>query len=151
MPASATARGADPALQPSDNASSRAAAAGAATCTANGNGAALGEALRGLRGAYGDAWSFEMVKHSANGGTIEVVGQLRANGATVRETAVSAAAPGRSLGEMLERTANDSLRKCAETLMRNGARLTEHSVAQPILAEGSGRPWNKEGQFSSRR
>jgi N-methylhydantoinase B len=87
----------------------------------NGNGASLGEALRGLRGACGDAWSFEIVKHSTAGGTVEVVGQLRANGATVRETAVATAAPGGSLGELLERTANDSLRKCVETLMRNGS------------------------------
>jgi hypothetical protein len=87
----------------------------------NGNGASLGEALRGLRGAYGDAWSFEIVKHSTAGGTIEVVGQLRANGATVRETVVTTTAPGGSLGELLERTANDSLCKCVETLMRNGS------------------------------
>ena len=87
---------------------------------ASSNGASLGEALRGLRDAYGSAWSFEIIKHSANGGTIEVIGQLRANGATVRETAVAAAPPGGSLGELLQRTANDSLCKCVETLMRNG-------------------------------
>jgi hypothetical protein len=86
----------------------------------NGNGRSRIEVLRGLREAYGDAWSFEIVGHSAYGGTIEVVGQLRANGATVRETAAMAAPPGRSLGELLERAANDSLRKCVETLMRNG-------------------------------
>jgi hypothetical protein len=84
------------------------------------DGGFLRDALRGLRDAYGNAWSFEIVRHSKNGGAIEVVGQLRANGATVRETAVSPAAPGHSLGEVLERTANDSLRKCVETLMRNG-------------------------------
>jgi len=49
-----------------------------------------------------------------------VVGQLRANGSTVRETAVAAAGHGSSLGELLERAANDSLQKCAETLLRNG-------------------------------
>jgi hypothetical protein len=72
-----------------------------------------------LRETYGDAWSFEIVGHSAHGSTIEVVGQLRANGATVRETAVVAAPRGRSLGALLERAANDSLCKCVETLMRN--------------------------------
>jgi Hydantoinase B/oxoprolinase len=87
---------------------------------ASGNGGSLSEALRGLRDAYGNAWSFEIIKHSTNGGTIEVVGQLRANGATVRETAVAVAAQSGSLGELLERTANDSLCKCVETLMRNG-------------------------------
>jgi N-methylhydantoinase B len=83
------------------------------------NGRSRTEVLRGLREAYGDAWSFEIVGHSAHGSTIEVVGQLRANGATVRETAVVAAPLGRSLGALLERAANDSLCKCVETLMRN--------------------------------
>jgi hypothetical protein len=64
---------------------------------ASGNGSALAEALRGLRDAYGSAWSFEIVKHSADGRTVEVVGQLRANGATARETAVVTAAPGRRI------------------------------------------------------
>ena len=60
------------------------------------------------------------MRHSTNGRTIEVVGQLRANGATVRETAVASASPGRSLGELLEQTANDSLCKCIESLIGNG-------------------------------
>jgi hypothetical protein len=91
-----------------------------ATAAANGNGRSLGAALSGLQDAYGNAWSFEIVRHSTNGRTVEVVGQLRANGATVRETAVASAAPGRSLGELLEQTANDSLCRCVETLIRNG-------------------------------
>jgi hypothetical protein len=91
-----------------------------ARVVANGNGRSLGEALNGLRDAYGKAWSFEIVRHSTNGRTVEVVGQLRANGATVRETAVGSATPGRSLGELLEQTANDSLHKCIETLIGNG-------------------------------
>ena len=73
-----------------------------------------------MRDAYGSAWSFEIVRHSMDGRTVEVVGQLRANGATVRETAIAPAAPGRSLGELLEQTANDSLCKCVEALMGNG-------------------------------
>ena len=86
----------------------------------NGNGRSLSEALSGLRDAYGNAWSFEIVRHSTDGRTIEVVGQLRANGATVRETAVASATPGRSLGELLEQTANDSLCKCMKSLIGNG-------------------------------
>ena len=85
----------------------------------DGNGRSRNEVLRGLREAYGDAWSFEIVGHSTYGSTIEVVGQLRANGATVRETVAVAAPRGRSLGALLERAANDSLCKCIETLMRN--------------------------------
>jgi hypothetical protein len=106
-----------PGVQPTPAGASSASASRAA---ANGSGRSLPEALRGLRGAYGNAWSFEIVRHSAYGGKIEVVGQLRANGATVRETAVASAPQGRSLGELLEQTANDSLRKCIETLLRNG-------------------------------
>jgi N-methylhydantoinase B len=81
---------------------------------------ALAEVLRGLREAHGDGWSFEIVRHSAYGNTIEVVGELRANGSTVRETVAAAIGKGRSLGELLERAANDSLQKCAATLLRNG-------------------------------
>jgi hypothetical protein len=85
----------------------------------NVNGRSRNEALRGLREACGDAWSFEIVGHSTYGSTIEVVGQLRANGATIRETVAIAAPRRRSLGALLERAANDSLCKCIETLMRN--------------------------------
>jgi len=73
-----------------------------------------------LREAHGDTWSFEIVQHSSYGNTVEVVGQLRANGTVKRETAVVANEPGRSLGELLERAANISLQKCADALMRNG-------------------------------
>jgi len=84
------------------------------------NGRSLPEVIRGLREAYGDSWSFEIVRHSAHDDVIEVVGQLHANGSAVRETAAARQAPGRPLGALLERLANDSLCKCAETLMRNG-------------------------------
>jgi hypothetical protein len=91
-----------------------------AAANGNGNGRSLDAALSGLQDAYGNAWSFEIVRHSTSGRTVEVVGQLRANGATVRETAVASAAPGRSLGELLEQTARDSLCKCVEALIGNG-------------------------------
>jgi N-methylhydantoinase B len=84
-----------------------------------GNGRSLTEIVLSLREAYGDAWSFEIVQHNIYGQNIEVVGQLRANGSTVRETAVVSRGQGRSLGQLLERAADDSLRKCAEALMRN--------------------------------
>ncbi len=87
---------------------------------ANRNGRSLRDVIGGLREAYGDAWSFEIVEHSAYGNTIEVVGQLCANGSAVRETAVADRDLGRSVGELLERAASDSLCKCIETLMRNG-------------------------------
>jgi hypothetical protein len=110
-----------PAARPAAAAAARqqvpAASSARPAVAANRNGGSLGEALSGLRAAYGSAWSFEIVRHTTNGHTIEVVGQLRANGATVRETAVAEATPGRSLGELLEQTANESLCKCAEALV----------------------------------
>jgi N-methylhydantoinase B len=84
------------------------------------NGRPLSDALHRLRNAYGDAWSFEIVRHGAYSGKIEVVGQLRANGSTVRETAIVSGVQGQSRGELLQQAADDSLRKCAEALMRNG-------------------------------
>jgi hypothetical protein len=86
----------------------------------NGSARAAPDFLQQLREAYGDAWSFEIVQHVPYSNTVEVVGQLRANGSTVRETATITKGPQRSLGELLERAAHDSLRKCVETLMRNG-------------------------------
>jgi len=38
----------------------------------------------------------------------------------VRDTSLDPKAPGRSLGKLLEQTANDSLCKCVEALMGNG-------------------------------
>ena len=114
-----------PSIQPSGNGTARRQPAVAPPAPAlrsipGGGGGSLSDALRGLRDAYGTSWSFEIVKHTVNGGTIEVVGQLRTNRATVRETAVAAAVPGCSLGELLQRTANDSLCKCVEALIGHG-------------------------------
>jgi N-methylhydantoinase B len=83
-------------------------------------GRTVSESVRRLRETYGDAWSFEIVRHNSYGSTIEVIGELRANGSTAREAASAAGGHGRSLGELLEQAANESLAKCAETLLRNG-------------------------------
>jgi N-methylhydantoinase B len=77
---------------------------------------AIGDVVRQLRAAYGDAWSFEIVEHRAHDGVIEVVGQLRANGSTAREAAVVDNS-GCSQGELLERATDESLRKCALALL----------------------------------
>jgi N-methylhydantoinase B len=86
----------------------------------NGDARSLADVVRRLREAYGDAWSFEIVRHNSYGNTIEVVGQLRANGSTARESAIAAGGDGRSLGARLEQAANESLRKCAEAVLRAG-------------------------------
>jgi len=79
----------------------------------------LTEVIRGLREAYGEAWSFEVLEHNTTTDAVEVVGQLRANGTNVRESAVAGWDNGASRGELLQRAADDSLRKCVETLMHD--------------------------------
>jgi N-methylhydantoinase B len=78
---------------------------------------AVGEVVNQLRALYGDAWSFEIIEHRAQGDVIEVVGQLRANGSIAREGAIADHA-GCSQGELLERASDESLRKCALALLR---------------------------------
>ena len=79
----------------------------------------LTEVIRGLREAYGESWSFEVVEHSASAHAVEVIGQLRANGTSVRESAIAGRQNGVSRGELLQQAANESLRKCVETLMHS--------------------------------
>lgn len=78
---------------------------------------AIGEVVHRLRAAYGNAWSFEIVEHRDHGYGIEVVGQLRANGSTARESAIADDVRC-SKGELLERATDESLRKCALVLLR---------------------------------
>ena len=87
----------------------------------NGGAPSMGEALYRLRQTYGDTWSFEILHHNAYGNSVEVVGQLRANGSMVRASAVAAGGNGRSLGELLEHAAGESLRKCADALLRGAS------------------------------
>jgi N-methylhydantoinase B len=79
----------------------------------------LTELIRGLREAYGEAWSFEVLEHSTTKDAVEVIGQLRANGTSVRESAAAGRGNGASRGELLQRAADESLRKCVETLMHD--------------------------------
>jgi N-methylhydantoinase B len=76
----------------------------------------IDDVVHQLRAAYGEAWSFEIVAHRAEGPVIEVVGQLRADGAIAREAVIVGDA-GCSKGELLERAADESLRKCALALL----------------------------------
>jgi N-methylhydantoinase B len=77
----------------------------------------LTEVIRGLREVYGEDWSFEVVEHSASAHAVEVIGQLRANGTSVRQSATAGRQNGISRGELLQQAANESLRKCVEALM----------------------------------
>ena len=46
-------------------------------------------ALQQLRQSYGGDWSFDILSHQRFGSTVEVVGELRANGSTARATGVA--------------------------------------------------------------
>ncbi|MAG97731.1 MAG: methylhydantoinase [Rhodospirillaceae bacterium] len=80
----------------------------------------LADAIKRLHQAYGDDWSFDIISHSMNGGSIEVVGEVRANGAQVRETGSTPGGNGMTMGRLLEAAANDSLRRCTDALLGTG-------------------------------
>lgn len=73
--------------------------------------------VRALRDAYGDDWSFDILDHDMSNGSVKVTGQLRVNGTDVRESGSANGNGGLSIGEQLETAANDSLRRCAETML----------------------------------
>ena len=106
----------DGATAPRPPAATRATTAMRSSSGAAGDDRSLRDSVRRLRETYGDSWSFEIVQHTVRSGRIEVIGQLRADGSTVREAAT--AGGGGSVGELLERAANESLSRCAEALLR---------------------------------
>ena len=79
----------------------------------------LATTITGLKQAYGDRWSFDIVRHEWKGATTEVVGELRADGRSVRATGRIATGNGASLGERLAAAADDSLLACAKALLRD--------------------------------
>ena len=100
-----------------------------------------------LKQAYGEDWSFDIVSHNLLDGHVEIVGELRANGMSARERGSAegngdsrlgrggnAPVPGGSghlsVGEQLELASNDSLRRCADALLKGAPavapRTTEH-------------------------
>ncbi len=75
------------------------------------------EIVKRLQQAYGDDWSFDIISHGENGGSVEVVGEIRANGAQARETGRAPGGSALTLGRSLEAAADDSLRRCAGALL----------------------------------
>jgi N-methylhydantoinase B/oxoprolinase/acetone carboxylase alpha subunit len=73
--------------------------------------------VRRLRAAYGEEWSFDIVGHDLDGGTVAVTGELNVNGTLVREKGAAPSGDGLSLGQRLEAAADDCLRRCALTLL----------------------------------
>ena len=79
----------------------------------------LATTITGLKQAYGDHWSFDIVRHEWRGATTEVMGELRADGRSVRATGRIANSNGASLGDRLAAAADDSLLACAKALLRD--------------------------------
>jgi hypothetical protein len=73
-----------------------------------------------LKASFGDDWSFDILRHSTYGETVEVHGQLRANGSTARETGRVNGDGHGTLGRRLQQAADDSLRRCAEQVLARG-------------------------------
>ena len=105
----------------------------------SGNGS-IAAVVGALRDAYGEAWSFDILGHGRDGGGVEVTGALRANGSEVRETGRANGDGARSLGEQLERAANDSLRRCAAALLDGGLPATIRPRPAPGAPRIAARP-----------
>jgi N-methylhydantoinase B/oxoprolinase/acetone carboxylase alpha subunit len=95
----------------------------------------LSAIVRRLRNAFGDDWSFDIVNHDLLGGRVEVIGELRANGTSIRERGRAGGDPGTrrlSLGEQLERATEASLSRCAAALLGD--------EGAPVARPAPGRP-----------
>ena len=101
-----------------------------------------------LNTKFGGGWSFDIVEHDLLSETVEVVGELRAGGTSARERGQAGrdggqhgGQRGRSVGELLEEASNESLRRCALTLMHGS--LPDLSPApapsSPLRAQAEGR------------
>ena len=97
--------------------------------------------LRELRERWGDQWSFDIVSHerthSGSGAGVKVTGELRANGSTVREAGT--ANGGQSLGSQLQQASNDSLLRCATTLLARESSTGAPAPSSAVEARPSAR------------
>ena len=82
----------------------------------------VSQVVRRLHDSFGTAWSFEIVSHERNGDGVSVVGEVKANGSRARETGRTNGGNGLSVGRQYQDAADDSLRRCAATLLGSGAR-----------------------------
>ena len=100
--------------------------------------------VRHLKDRFGDDWSFDILSHELLGGRVEVMGELRANGTTVREKGRAgdgADVKRLSLGEQLQRATETSLRQCTAALLGgvpapppSGALLPRPAAVRPPRA-----------------
>lgn len=87
--------------------------------------------VRRLRAAYGEGWSFDIVGQDLDGGTVAVTGELNVNGTLVREKGTAPGGNGLSLGQRLEAAADDSLRRCALTLLGEAPAAAPRPTSAP--------------------
>jgi hypothetical protein len=82
----------------------------------------MSQVVRQLHDTFGPTWSFEIVSHERSGDGVAVVGEVRANGSRARETGRTNDGNGLSVGQQFEVAADDSLRRCAATLLASSTR-----------------------------
>ncbi len=80
----------------------------------------LDAVVQRLKASFGEEWSFDILRHSIIGQTVEVHGQLKANGSVARETGRINGGGTGTLGSRLQQAADDSLRRCAERVLAEG-------------------------------
>ena len=92
-------------------------------------------ALQRLRRIYGGDWSFDILSHQRFGRTVEVTGELRANGAHARATGIADGDGNHSLGEQLQLAADRSLQRCAQSLLDREPAAPPPPAARPAPAK----------------
>ena len=72
----------------------------------------------------GDTWSFDVRRHRRNGGGIEVLAELQANGARVQRTGTSNGNGSLSPGAQLEIASEAAFRSCATAMLESAGRAS---------------------------
>ncbi|MEE8433900.1 MAG: hydantoinase B/oxoprolinase family protein [bacterium] len=108
------------------------------------SGLSISTVVNMLNTRFGEEWSFDIVEHNLLSETVEVVGELRAGGTSARERGQASrngGQRGRSVGELLEEASNESLRRCALTLMHGNLPALSPAPApsSPLRAQAEGR------------
>ena len=72
-----------------------------------------------LNARLGDDWSFDVQRHHRNGGGIEVLAELKSNGARVRRTGASNGNGSLPLGAQIEIASEAAFRSCAAQMLES--------------------------------
>ena len=77
-----------------------------------------------LNARLGEGWSFDVLRHQRNGGGIEVVAELGANGTRVQRTGASNGNGHLSLGAQLEIASEAAFRSCTAEMLGEAGRIS---------------------------